>query len=269
MLKGRFKDRNVIVVLVLALVGLIFFIISEKFCEGLAKNILNQISLAILISGILGMINEYCLKTNLIELVLEKVDMKSDLDSTGIEAIYSNITEINYKSYYKKARRNIDIVHIYGRTWTTNHIDEIMEKAKSVNCKVRVVLVSPDSPFVGALEKHYDYDEGKLKSLIQEVSNIWRTKQEKLDEIKKASKKKSKNVGNIELYYHKGQPTNSMYRIDNRIVVVQTKTTHEKTTMLPAMIFRKTENENGYFKIYQKEIEQLIKESEKVNLSRG
>lgn len=67
------------------------------------------------------------------------------------------------------------------------------------------------------------------------------------------------------MYYHKGQPTNSMYRIDDRIIVIQTKTTKEKTTRMPAMIFKNTFKNNCFFNIYVKELNQLIKESKKVD----
>lgn len=69
------------------------------------------------------------------------------------------------------------------------------------------------------------------------------------------------------MYYHNGQPTNSMYKIDERIIVVQTKTTVEKTTRLPAMIFKSTNKNNCFFNIYDKEINQLIKESKLIDLS--
>lgn len=152
--------------------------VSECIEEGSWKIIVNQVSLAIYISGILGIINEYILKETLVELILDKLRIKSEVDISGLDEILPGITEINYKGYFKKAKKNIYIVHIYGRTWTNNNIDEIMDRIMSSNSKVkvRVVLVDPDSPFVPGLEKHFDYKEGELKKLIAEVGHIWKEK---------------------------------------------------------------------------------------------
>ncbi|MDM8129344.1 hypothetical protein QUV80_12855, partial [Paraclostridium benzoelyticum] len=236
MKKEKFRDKNIIVVLFLAIVGLVALFLSECMNVGFWKNIVNQVSLAILISGILGIINEYILKETLVELILDKLRIKSEVDTTGLEEILAGITEINYKNYFKKAKKHVDIVHIYGRTWTNNNIDEIMDRIMASNCKVRVVLVDPESPFVHGLENHFDYKEGEIKRHIEEVTSIWKEKYKKIEKTQSSGKRKPKNLGKIELYYQKGQPTNAMYGVDDRIIVIQTKTTKEKTTRLPAMI---------------------------------
>ncbi|WP_409068859.1 hypothetical protein ACFLKC_14085 [Clostridium caseinilyticum] len=131
------------------------------------------------------------------------------------------------------------------------------------NCKVRVVLLNPESKFIPALEEHFRYDTGQLSHLINSVSDMWKKKHEK-----KQAQGKRATQGCIKLYYHKGQPTNSMYRIDDRVIIVQTKTTQEKTTKMPAMIFRDTNKEECFYNTYLKEIEQLIKESEEVDFNK-
>lgn len=176
MFKGKYRDKNIIVVLGLLIVGFVLLVASEFIKEGIIKSITNQVSLAILISGVLGTIDQYFLKDNLVNLILDKLKIKSDVNSTGIEEILADINRINYDEYFKKSRKNIDIVHIYGRTWTNNYIDEIMDRVKNSKCNVRIVLVHPDLLFVPALERHFNYDEGKLKELIEEVTSIWKHK---------------------------------------------------------------------------------------------
>ena len=190
--------------------------------------------------------------------------IKEGMDLTGLEEIVPGIAEINYKYYFKNAHQNIDIVHIYARTWTNNNIDEIKERLLRSNCKVRVVLVDPESKFVPALENHFKYPDGQLKSMINEVSLLWRDLYNKNQKEKRSRKS---TQGQLELYYHCGQPTNSMYRIDDRIVVVQTKSTEEKTTRMPALIFKHTNKKECFYNIYLKEIEQLIRESRRVDFN--
>lgn len=266
MWREKYRDKNIIVVLGLLIAGISLLIVSEILSEGIFKSIMNQISLAILISGVLGIIDQYFLKDNLVSLILDKLKIKSDVDSTGIEEIIADINRISYDEYFKKAKNNIDIVHIYGRTWTNNYIDEIMDRVKNSRCNVRIVLVDPDSLFVPALEKHFKYEDGQLKTLIEEATSLWKNKYTRIKQ-EATSRKKRSRLGRVELYYHSGQPTNSMYKIDERMIVVQTKTTVEKTTRLPAMIFKNTNKTDCFFKIYDKEINQLIKESRLIDLS--
>jgi len=258
----NFQTKYVAVALGLLSMGLICLFAAEYISSRVWGNVVSEIGSAILISGILGIIDEYVLKESLVELILNKMNIKDTLNNTGLEELVSGITEINYKYYFKNAKNCIDIVHIYGQTWTNNNIDEITERVVNGNCKVRVILVDPGSEFVPALEKHFEYEDGKLSRLIKEVSKVWKSKHEK-----KQERRKRVTQGSIQLFYHKGQPTNAMYRIDDRVIVVQTKTTREKTTRMPAMIFKDTNKKECFYNIYLKEIEQLIKESREVEFN--
>ncbi|MCQ2014666.1 hypothetical protein [Clostridium butyricum] len=258
----NFKGKYIIGALILGLVGVLMLFLCELIGDGIIKNLVSEIGSAILISGILGIIDEYVLKEGLVELILEKINIRDEVNKTGLEEIVSGITEINYKYYFKNAKKNIDIIHIYGRTWTNNNIDEITDRILRTNCKVRVILVNPESKFVPGLEEHFQYESGKLKTLITDVSKVWKSKYDK-----KLLQKKRSTQGSIKLYYHNGQPTNSMYRIDDRIIIVQTKTTQEKTTRMPAIIFRDTNKEDCFYNIYLKEIEQLVKESKEIDFN--
>lgn len=261
-----YKSKHIIVVLFLIILSFFIFAINEWINSlyhgsliNIIYSILNNIASAILISGILGVIDAYFLQCSLIELILEKVKLKTQIDSTGLEEILPGIKDIDYNFYINGAKKYIDIVHIYGRTWTNNYSDEIKDKLLKSKCRIRVILVNPESPFVPALENHFEYKKGELVKYINDVSGIW-------ENINKKKIKTKKKQGTIELYYHSGQPTNSMYRIDNRIIVVQTKSTKEKTTRLPSMIFKQINSQDCLYNVYLKEINQLVKESIKIEI---
>lgn len=263
-----YKSKHIIVILILIIISIVIFILSDvinstwhNYWINIVVSLLNNIASAILISGVLGIIDAYCLKSTLIDLILEKVKIKEQLNSTGLEEVLPGIKSISYNVYIKKATKHIDIVHIYGRTWTNTYSDEIKDKLLKSNCKIRIILVNPESPFIPALEKHFDYKPNELIENIKYVTKIWTEIYNK--KINQSNRKKSQ--GTIELYYHSGQPTNSMYRVDDRIIVVQTKSTKEKTTRLPSMIFKNTNKDDCLYNTYLKEINQLIKESVKYN----
>ena len=260
MKNSKLKIKYIAVAWALLAGGVLFLGISNMITNVNFGSFINDIGSAILISGILGVIDQYILQDSLVGLILDKLKIKESVNNTGLEELLPGMQEVNYKYYFKDAKKNIDIVHIYGKTWTNNNIDEISDRVVKGNCKVRVVLVDPESLFVPALEEHFRYENGELSKLIKDVSKMWKMKYDKKQEQKKRA-----TQGTIELYYHKGQPTNAMYRIDDRIIVVQTKTSQEKTTRMPAMIFKDTNKEDCIFNIYNREIEQIIRESKQVN----
>ena len=67
----------------------------------------------------------------------------------------------------------------------------------------------------------------------------------------------------MELYYFNGQPKNSLYRIDNKMIVVNCKNSKEKSIFLPYTIYQNN-GEKGLYNVYLEEIETIIKEAKKV-----
>lgn len=265
------KDRNnylllhFLVAALMAIVGIL--------CMWLGNRFVSNIGSVLLISGIYTILDNMLLKKSLIDLVIQKVQLDQEIDSSGLIKLDSTLTNINYKELLENAKSNIDIVHNYARTWTTNNFDFIKETIMNSECHLRVVLLNPDSPFVPALENHYGYSEGQLSDLIVEVSNKWISLYGEVEEKRKkcnskrnnSSSYKNKKCGTVELYYFNGQPTNSIYRIDDKIIVVSCKNSKIKSIHLPYMIFKNNES-NGMYKTYLGEIDNIINEATKVDL---
>ncbi len=229
-----------------------------------------NIGAVVLVSGIYTVVDNMYLKKSLIELVIEKVSLDRDIDGMGLIKIGSTLTEIDYKDLFENAKSNIDIVHNYARTWTANNYDFIKNAVLNKECKLRIALLNPDSPFIPALEKHYEYPEGHLIDLIKEVSDRWEGLAKEIEEKKTIceSKKtsstyKNKKYGEIELFYFNGQPTNSFYRIDDKIIVVNSKSSREKSVYLPYAIYKENK-EDGLYNVYLNEIEMILKEATRI-----
>ena len=259
-----FFSKSIIAALVVLVVGLVL-IITQK---------LKDIGAVLLVSGVYTIIDNMFLKQSLVDLVVDKVNLDKDIDDAGLLKLDNGVSSIPYKEYLEDAKKCIDIVHNYGRTWTTNNIDYIKKSVLEEECRVRVVLLNPNSPFVPALEKHYSYKEDSLVARIEEVVEIWKSLYEEVElkknNIRKKNKSsyKNKKCGNVELYYFNGQPTNSLYRIDDRVVVVTAKNSKEKSSYLPYAIYQKKPMD-GLFNVYVNEIESIIKEATPVELGRG
>ena len=259
--ENKFSFRHIVVALICAIVGIM--------CMWLGNSLISNVGSVLLVSGIYTIIDNMYLKKSLIELVIQKVSLDKEIDDTGLIKVDSILTNINYKEQFENAKTNIDIVHNYARTWTTNNFDFIKQTILNNECRLRVVLLNPASPFVPALEKHYGYSEGHLVELINEVSDKWKSLYYEVEEKRrKCSKRnnssyKNKKCGTVELYYFNGQPKNSLYRIDNKMIVVNCKNSKEKSIFLPYTIYQNN-GEKGLYNVYLEEIETIIKEAKKV-----
>ena len=260
--KKIFSLKHVIIILFCVIIGLVLIASGNNF--------LSNVGAVLLVSGVYTVVDNMYLKESLIELVIEKVSLDKDIESKGLVKIGATLTEIDYKNLFENAKSNIDIVHNYARTWTTNNYDFIKKTVLNSECKIRVVLLNPDSPFIPALEKHYGYSEGHLVELINEVSERWKGLAKEVAEkraactLKKSSSYKNKKCGEVELFYFNGQPTNSFYRIDDKIIVVNSKSSKEKSVYLPYSIYKEN-GETGLYSVYLKEIETIIDEATVAN----
>jgi hypothetical protein len=232
----------------------------------------------LLISGIYTIFDTYFLKKELIELVIEKVNLNKNINETGLVEIGSNLSDIKYKEYLQGAEKNIDILHIYGRTWTNNNVDFIKDAVINRKCNLRVIIMNPESVFISALENHFNYPSGEIQKYIKEMTKIWKICNDNVIEKQKyftdkAYKKshpkqfKTKNYGSLKMYYYNGQPTNSIYRIDDKIIVVEGKTSSEKSTNTTYMVYKEINNCNSLYQMYLFELERIIKESTSVDFN--
>lgn len=210
-------------------------------------------------------------------MVIEKVKLQKDIEESGLIEVGANLGDIHYQNYFKVATSNIDLLHVYARTWTNTNFDFIKETVLNKKCRLRIVLLNPESPFVPALEKHYGYSGGELKKYIIEVTKQWKLLAEMVEEkrryfsdrsYRKTHRKSYETTayGRVELYYYNGQPTNSLYRIDDKIVLVCTKTSRDRSIHIPYMIYEKGKNQNNMYDIFSQEMEKTIKEAASVNL---
>ena len=256
-----FKERHIIAALVISIIGIV--------CMRVGGEVVKNIGSVLLVSGVYTVFDSMFLKQSLLDLIIQKVKLDKDIDSTGLVTIDATLTNIDYKSYIENIHKEMDIVHNYGRTWTTNNYDFIKDAVLNKECKIRVVLLNPASPFVKPLEAHYGYPEGRLVSLINESTEKWEALIEEINRKKEICKRrkhaqyKNKRCGEIELYFFNGQPANSIYRIDDTIIMVSVKNSSEKSVHLPYFIFKNNGDGGLYNNLYE-EINNIINNSVKV-----
>ena len=247
MKNSKFFSAHVIVALALAIIGIILMWKGNSLC--------NNIGSVLLVSGIYTISDNMFLKDSLVDLVIQKVKLDKNIDNAGLVKVGTTLSDINYQELLESSKNNIDIVHNYARTWTTNNYDFVKETVTKKKCQLRVVLLNPESPFVPVLEKHYGYEDGQLVKYISEATDRWK---------QLAHDVKDKHKGTVKLYYFNGQPTDSIYRCDNKIVVVSAKNSKGKSAHLPYSIYQKMNGKHCLFEVYLSEIEAIILEATEV-----
>lgn len=262
--KQNYKQMYTIIALGTATVGLILIVMSNLINSGFIATSLQNVASALIIAGIFSLVNEYMLKDKLVELVLDKIHLKESIDKTGIVSILYNISDINYKTFIKGSTKKIDIVHVYGRTWTSNNLDDLREKylSSSFNVEIRVILVSPDSPFIDGLAASYGTTTDELRKTIENMLNIWK----ELYHLK-TNRNHRKSKGSLKLYFHKGFPSHSLYRFDDKLIFVQSRLSKGKTKKLATMVTTKTGKQESLYNTFLDDIDTLVQEAEEVSLN--
>lgn len=253
------KDGFTISSLILFIIGILFIFGSEYFLEDNQSNILwngfRSLGIAIIIASIFDAINNFYLKEKMVDLILEKMQLKEAIHNTGISEIVSDLNDLDYRHYIRNSRESIDIYHVYGRTWTNNNIEAIKNKLLHSNCKIRVVLLSPDSKFVEPLAERYGVTKEELISNIDYVRNCWL----ELIELKKHAKKK--NQSSLRIYYTNAFPVYSLYRFDNTMINILSKPSKGRTSTLPTFICEDSNKESDLYSMYLKEFDEIVTES--------
>lgn len=75
-----------------AIMGGALFVIANKIKSNALLNFFNSVGAVLIVSGVYNVIYEYILKTKLINLIVEKVKLKSSIDKVGINDIIPSLT---------------------------------------------------------------------------------------------------------------------------------------------------------------------------------
>ena len=139
----------------LLLVAVPYFVSSLSIDSGM--RLLTQVGTVLLTSGLLGVLYQYTIRRSFVtevenrlrQIINERFESLEDQRTAGVERIYEGLPIDAMKKGFEDAEREVRIL----QTWTGN-IDTIRESlcvaAAKENCKVRVLLLHPDS-------EHVDY----------------------------------------------------------------------------------------------------------------
>ncbi|MBR6051343.1 MAG: hypothetical protein IKP68_09110 [Clostridia bacterium] len=242
--KKYYKKAIYICCIFFVLLSVILFLIIS-IVSGFFQNMLNNIASVVLVSGIYTIFYEFLIKERFADEIISKVRLKNKIDSFGIGDIGFALREIDFQPYILSAK-NIDILHIEGKHWTDEYIDIIKESKQKK--QIRVCLLSPNSSFYEAIARHYSKSkEEMMREKTKKVTEEWK------------SCISNKRLS-FSIRFFDGVPAHSIYRFDNKIIIVFSNILSDLTKKLPYMIFEK-KSDDGIYDVYKNEFENIWEKS--------
>lgn len=252
-------SKGYIIMLILILLGIALIFIGENLEESVITKTISAIGSTVLVSGSLGVINELFLKNTLLELMNEKISLKSEIENLGLVKVYAQYNGPQYELFFNNASQ-IDILHIYGNAWVNDNIEYIISCLKNKTCTVRVIMLDTESKFINGLAESFNKTPENLLEKMEKVERMWEDKVNQID---------SKELkGTLQIFYHKGFPAASIYRADDELIVSPSVFTKEKRTKMPVMHYKK-QNDSIAFNFYLQEIDALCNNSSRLIFEHG
>lgn len=251
----RLKSSHWVIILLMIIGSFLAFWLAG-FTNEFWKGIINTVASAVMISGVLGIIDKVFMEQDLINFVCDRVQLKKEIDKLGIINITTDVRhDIDYREYIKEASNHIDIIHVYGYTWTKDNIEYILDNISKKETKVRVLLVDPASDLVNILALQYEKSVEEVRKKISDTFEFWKDKCRERDN-------NFKFKGNIEIYYTKGNLNTAFYRMDDFLVAVHINSNHSsKSNVISGIKMKKNNNDFSLYSVYLNEMNELFKES--------
>lgn len=241
------------------IMGGVSFVVASKIESVVLLNFFNSVGAVLIVSGVYNVIYEYILKSKLINLIVEKVRLKNSIDEVGIDEIMLRSDNVPYRELIEETTSTMTIVHAYGATWTRNYIEIIKQQCLQRKLDITVVLLSTSSKFCDSIEAHYGKEKGSMVGSIGRVTEYWKNLGKEVNE---------KSV--VKVYYFDGNPVHSLYKFDNKIVVVSNKISNRLSLNLPCIICnQKKDVKEGLYYIYEEEIKELISTGDLIYSNQG
>ena len=268
--------------------GIIFLVLCELIYSGniagFPKVALNVIASSLLVSGVYSIISQYllvekqieevtnCFKTvleehfsreEIVNLIMDKTHLSENIESSGLARVYPSFNNIKYDLFFEQAKRNIDIFHAYGSTWTRYHLNNIVRQLEMYpDICIRIFLLSPKSSEVQSVSKAAGDNITETQEKMHKVFSDWFSLYEYLLD-------KKGFIGSFNIYYYTGRPVHSLYRADDEVICVINRVEYNRSEWWPSILCRDVPtNHYCLYRIFLEEMQSIIDKTStiKVNL---
>lgn len=238
------KYKKCILILI---AGSLILFITYNISDNIWKIFLQTISSYIIVSCLLDILKKYATDDELIRDISEGINSEIDAMKLGIKKVdINNEKVLTPERIIKLAKKRIDILHVYGYSWTRDNAVLLTEALKN-RVKIRVII--SDFNNETAMKFYSNHMERNISSKIDEVLDKW-----------KEIYINSGQSENLQIYLFDGAITHAVHLNEHSIVIKSIPSCKSFSKGNVITIFSKKLNDGIYGK-YEQEIEQIIKES--------
>lgn len=181
--------------------------------------------------------------------VLELADVSENYIKSGIKAVYSDFSDINWNELFKGAK-NVTCFFSYGYSWRRYNLTAI-EKLRMQNTKVTIILPDyEDEEIMNSLNRDFAYEQYAPSDKEDSLKDV-------RDYIRDAEEYFKDQGATVKFF--KGNIKSSYYLIDNTCVFVPFKHGKEKRSV-PAFLCEKDDKNGMLFKFCQDDINAILNE---------
>ncbi|ODR07304.1 hypothetical protein BHQ21_09630 [Mycobacterium sherrisii] len=148
-------------------------------------------------------------KRDIMEEVLEKVRIESDVNVAGIDRVTMKyLDDIQWNDLFRNAR-HLAVFISYGSSWRKTQWTKLETFAATEGNRLQLFLPDPDDELtMSLLAKRYDYSLEKIRGAVREAA----------EEFATLGKSKSCRA-DIRIYYRAGDPTYTCYHFGEKVLV--------------------------------------------------
>lgn len=215
--------------------------------NSIQKIFLQTISSYFIVSCILDILKKYATDEELIEGISGGINSEIDAMKLGIKRIdINNEKKISPEKIIKAAKKSIDILHVYGYTWTRDN-EEILTKALKNKVQVRVIIADFNNETT--MKFYENHMKRNVNAKIKETLKIW-----------KKIYKNAATDNNLKIYLFDGAITYALHKNEHSVVIKSIPSCKEYSKGKITTIYSK-KTINGIYGNYEEEFNQIVAES--------
>lgn len=205
-----------------------------------------------------GLLYEILIRRKNLKEAIDIAQYAQSLNSAGICKYETDFTKIDFQEFFNNARE-IDLLFVYGGTWTQHNAQYLLEVFKNGDSMVRICVANPNSNYLKCLEENWHEPESGKYS----IKDIKRRIVETLDTLKNlhntAKSEVKEKAATLIIYQSNRDAPYSFYRADRKMIFVPKKRCKDKTFYKHCFIVQESETRNGLFEwvlgVFDKTIE--------------
>ncbi|MGO4201371.1 hypothetical protein AB4Z09_06355 [Rhodococcus sp. TAF43] len=229
---------------------LLLWISSTSWLDELPalETTITQLGGLLVTTGVLAVIWELIGKREIMDEILEKTKVSSDVHSAGIQRATTDWTEPPWETLFKEAR-TLSIFISYGSGWRSAHWPKLREFTQDKSKVLRVYLPDPDDALtMEILASRYNYSLDMIRSKVTEAAQVF-------------ASLSAKDSADIRVHYRAGDHTYACYKFDEKIIATLYSNARERGEV-PVMLV----SSGTFYDFFAKDLDAIERQSIEIPL---